>query len=83
MFWVLKTYVKTDRQENIYNFTLKNFVYLNLWIGFILSIVILWKKQIKFHFGCNLQITLGVMVLFQLKYMASSRENLSLGIPTE
>ena len=44
MLWVLKrtvsirrffsapkTYVKTDRYENIYNFTLKFFVYLNLW----------------------------------------------------
>ena len=40
MLWVLKrtvlirapkTYVKTDEYENIYNFTLKNFVYLNLW----------------------------------------------------
>ena len=30
MLWVLKTYVKTDGQENIYNFTLKDFVYLNL-----------------------------------------------------
>ena len=30
-FWASKTYVKTDGQENIYNFTLKNFVYLNLW----------------------------------------------------
>ena len=30
-FWIPKTYVKTDGQENIYNFTLKNFVYLSLW----------------------------------------------------
>ena len=30
-FWAPKTYVKTDGQENIYNFMLKNFVYLNLW----------------------------------------------------
>ena len=30
-FWAPKTYVKTDGQENIYNFTLKIFVYLNLW----------------------------------------------------
>ena len=26
----IKTYVKTDEQENINNFTLKNFVHLNL-----------------------------------------------------
>ena len=37
MLWVLKravsmrTYVKTDGQENIFKFMLKNFVYLNLW----------------------------------------------------
>ena len=44
MLWVLKrtvsmrrfslapkTYVKTDALENIYNFTLKKFVNLNLW----------------------------------------------------
>ena len=35
MLWVLKRtvsiYVQTDGLENIYNFTLKNFVYLNLW----------------------------------------------------
>ena len=30
LFWAPKTYVKIDRQENIYNFTLKIFVYLNL-----------------------------------------------------
>ena len=29
-FWAPKTYVKTDGLKNIYNFTLKNFVYLNL-----------------------------------------------------
>ena len=29
-FWAPKTYVKTDGLENIYNFTLKIFVYLNL-----------------------------------------------------
>ena len=29
-FWAPKTYVQTDGFENIYNFTLKNFVYLNL-----------------------------------------------------
>ena len=27
-FWAPKTYVKTDMQENIYNFTLKKFAYL-------------------------------------------------------
>ena len=33
MLWVLKrTYVKIDGKENINNFTLKIFVYLNLWI---------------------------------------------------
>ena len=47
MFWVLKiietvllstqTYVQTDGSENIKNFTLKNFVYLNL------SSYLLWK----------------------------------------
>ena len=26
-----QTYVKTDGFKNIYNFTLKSFVYLNLW----------------------------------------------------
>ena len=26
-FWAPKTYAKTDELENIYNFTLKNFVY--------------------------------------------------------
>ena len=31
-FWAPEKYVKTDGLENIYNFTLKNFVYLNLWI---------------------------------------------------
>ena len=38
MLWVLerfflapKAYVKTDGQENIYNFKLKNVVYLNQW----------------------------------------------------
>ena len=30
MLWVLKTYVKTDGKENIHNFTLKKYVYLNL-----------------------------------------------------
>ena len=29
-FWAPKTYVKIDGKDNIYNFTLKNFVYLNL-----------------------------------------------------
>ena len=29
-FWAPKTYVQTDGLENIYNFTLKNSVYLNL-----------------------------------------------------
>ena len=31
-FWAPKTYVQTDGLENSYNFTLKNCVYLNLWI---------------------------------------------------
>ena len=31
-FWAPKTYVKTDGKENNNNFTLKNFVYLNLWL---------------------------------------------------
>ena len=30
-FWAPKTYVKTDGSENITHFTLKYFVYLNLW----------------------------------------------------
>ena len=32
-FWALKTFfdAKTYGEENIYNFTLKFFVYLNLW----------------------------------------------------
>ena len=34
---VRKTYVQTDGLENIYNFTLKNFVYLNL-CNFMLKI---------------------------------------------
>ena len=29
-FWAPKTYDKTDGLENIYEFTLKKFVYLNL-----------------------------------------------------
>ena len=29
-FWAPKTYVNTDGKENIYNFTLKYFVYLTL-----------------------------------------------------
>ena len=29
-FWAPKTSVQTDGLKNIYNFTLKNFVYLNL-----------------------------------------------------
>ena len=29
-FWAPKTYVETDEKEKIYNFMLKNFVYLNL-----------------------------------------------------
>ena len=33
-----KPYVKTDEQENIYNFTLKDFVYLNLCFRFICSL---------------------------------------------
>ena len=33
-FWALKIYVQTDGLENIYNFTLKNFVYLNLCIKY-------------------------------------------------
>ena len=32
-FWAPKTYVQTDGLENIYNFTLKIFVYLNLWLS--------------------------------------------------
>ena len=31
-FWAPKTYVKTYRYENIYNFTLTQFVYLNLYL---------------------------------------------------
>ena len=31
-FWAPKTYVKIDGEESIYNFTLKNFVYLHLWV---------------------------------------------------
>ena len=30
-FWAPKTYAKKYVLENIYNFTLKFFVYLNLW----------------------------------------------------
>ena len=41
-FWAPKTYVKTDGSENIYNFTLKNFAYLNLWK--LLYILIFPKK---------------------------------------
>ena len=29
-FWAHKTYVQTDELESIYNFMLKDFVYLNL-----------------------------------------------------
>ena len=31
LFWAPKTYVKADGLENIYIFTQKIFVYLNLW----------------------------------------------------
>ena len=31
-FWAPKTYVQTDGLEDIYNFILKNVVYLNLWV---------------------------------------------------
>ena len=31
-FWAPKTCVKIDGYENIYSFTLKIFVYLNLWL---------------------------------------------------
>ena len=31
-FCAPKTYVKTNGYENIYNFTLKNVVYLNIWM---------------------------------------------------
>ena len=37
MLWVLKrmvSYVQTDGLENFYNFMLKNYVYLNLWLKF-------------------------------------------------
>ena len=34
VLWAPKTYVQTDGLENIYNFTLKNFVYLNLCLLF-------------------------------------------------
>ena len=34
-FWAPKTYVQTDGLENIYNFTLKNYFYLNLWKMYI------------------------------------------------
>ena len=37
-FWAPKTYVQTDGLENIYNFTLKNFVYLNLWYKQIVKV---------------------------------------------
>ena len=36
-FGAPKTYVKTDRLENIYNFTLNNFVYLILYIDILLT----------------------------------------------
>ena len=39
-FWAPKTYVQTDGFESLYNFTLKNFVYLNLW-----CVLIRWKWQ--------------------------------------
>ena len=32
-FWAPKTYVKIEGKENIYNFTLKIFVNLNLWLS--------------------------------------------------
>ena len=35
--WAPKTYVKTYGSGNIYNFTLKNFAYLNLWLLSILD----------------------------------------------
>ena len=33
-FWAPKTYAKNYGQENIYNFTQKIFVYLNLWFKY-------------------------------------------------
>ena len=37
IFWAPKAYIKTVGQENIYNFTLKKFVYLNLWHSSLFS----------------------------------------------
>ena len=45
-FWAPKTYVKTDGYENIYNFTLKGFVYLNLWTA------LLFWNQVKLNILC-------------------------------
>ena len=44
-FWAPKTYVQTDGFDNIYNFTLKSFVYLNLcYNSFIISNFCLLKS---------------------------------------
>ena len=47
-FWAPKTYAKNYRLENIYNFTLKMFVYLNLWM------VLVFHKHILFKYGIYL-----------------------------
>ena len=41
-FWAPKTHVKTDGKDNIYKFTLKFFVYLNLWVPVLRSIIYLF-----------------------------------------
>ena len=48
MLWVLKTYVKNDGLENIYNFMLKNFVYLNLWSK---SLLFLFQEEFEKMFA--------------------------------
>ena len=44
-FWAPKTYDKTDGKQNIYNFTLEHFVFLNLWVGKLdlFTIIFLFK----------------------------------------
>ena len=44
-FWASKTYAQNNGLENIYNFTLKMFVYLRLWLSeHFAGMRTVWKK---------------------------------------
>ena len=47
-FWAPKTYVKTDRLENIYKFELKNVVYQKLWVMLIIMVAVVLKCFVWF-----------------------------------